>query len=208
MKAYIALLSAAAIGLTACGDKPAEQVVEDTATSAANAATDAANTAANAATDAANATAEAANDAVNTATVAADEALAAVDEKCATTVESTDGMKFTTDTLKVNKACPQFVVTLKHTGKLPASSMGHNIVIAKATDVADIAKDGAAAGAAADYIKAGDDRVIAHSDIVGGGEETKFTIDPTKLTDGNYEFFCSFPGHVSVMKGKVELVDF
>ncbi|OOR90814.1 azurin [Moraxella caviae] len=201
MKAQLALLSLAALGLTACGgDKPAETPAPaETAAPAEAPAQEAAET-----TEATEATETTETPAEEAKT---EETAAVVDEKCTAIVESDDKMKFNTSTLQVNKACPEFVVTLKHTGKMPRASMGHNIVITKADDVTAVAADGAAAGAAAGFIKAGDERVVAASELIGGGEETTFTIDPTKLTDGNYEFFCSFPGHVGVMKGKVTLVE-
>ncbi|MPM90173.1 Azurin-2 [bioreactor metagenome] len=66
--------------------------------------------------------------------------------------------------------------------------------------------DGMAAGAGADYVKAGDARVLAHSKVIGGGETSKFDIDVAKLKAGtDYAFFCSFPGHSALMKGSLKL---
>ena len=52
--------------------------------------------------------------------------------ECATTVEANDAMQFNTKTITVPKTCKTFKVTLKHTGKLPATAMGHNWVLAQA----------------------------------------------------------------------------
>ena len=126
---------------------------------------------------------------------------------CETVVESDDAMNFNTKELVIDKTnCKEFKVTLKHTGKMPKTAMGHNIVISKAEDTKAVLADGAAAGAAADYVKAGDARVIAHTKLIGGGEETSVTVDTSKLADGGkYEFYCSFPAHSAQMLGHVTL---
>ena len=79
-------------------------------------------------------------------------------------------MQFDKKELKVAKDCTSVEVTLKHTGKLPAASMGHNWTLVKTADVNGVANDGLSAGLPADYIKAGDKRVIAHTKVVGGGQ--------------------------------------
>ncbi len=128
--------------------------------------------------------------------------------ECSVVVESTDQMQFNTKEIVVSKACPAVDVELKHVGKMPKAAMGHNIVVAKTADVAGVIADGMAAGADKNYVKADDARVIAHSDLIGGGESTKFKIDTAKLEkEGAYEFFCSFPGHAAIMKGVVKVTD-
>lgn len=121
---------------------------------------------------------------------------------CAATVESNDAMQFTTKALTVSKSCKSFTVTLKHVGKLPANVMGHNLVLGKTADIAGIATDGMKAGAAANYVKAGDARVIAASKVIGGGQSTTVTIPVAKLKAGeSYTYVCTFPGHSSIMRG-------
>ena len=194
MKAYLALISAAVIGLSACSQeasKPAEPAAQT----------------APAASEAAPAPAESAPPADAPASEAASTAAAPAAGNCAVTVESNDNMQFNTKDIQVSKACKEFTITLKHTGTQPKSGMGHNIVISKAEDMDGILKDGAAAGADADYVKAGDARVVGHTKLIGGGEETSVTVDPAKLADGSYKFYCSFPGHGALMKGDVTLVN-
>ena len=194
MKAYLALISAAVIGLSACSQeasKPAEPAAQT----------------APAASEAAPAPAESAPPADAPASEAASTAAAPAAGNCATTVESNDNMQFNTKDIQVSKACKEFTITLKHTGTQPKSGMGHNIVISKAEDMDGILKDGAAAGADADYVKAGDARVVGHTKLIGGGEETSVTVDPAKLADGSYKFYCSFPGHGALMNGTVTLVN-
>ena len=83
--------------------------------------------------------------------------------------------------------------------------MGHNVVVAKTADMKGIDSDGIKAGLAADYLKVGDTRVLAHSKVVGGGESTSWKIPVAKLGAGPYSFFCSFPGHSALMKGTITL---
>lgn len=192
MKAYLALISAAVIGLAACSQEAAKPA-EAPAASAASEATPAETTAP---ADAAPAS-EAAP---------ADAAAAPAAGNCATTVEANDAMQFNTKEIQVSKACKEFTITLKHTGTQPKASMGHNIVIGKAEDMDGIFKDGVGA-ADTDYVKPDDARVVAHTKLIGGGEESSLTLDPAKLADGEYKFACTFPGHGALMNGKVTLVD-
>ena len=186
MKTYLALISAAVIGLAACSQeaaKPAEAPAASAASEAAPAET-------TAPADAAPAS-EAAP---------ADAAAGPAAGNCATTVEAN------TKEIQVSKACKEFTITLKHTGTQPKTSMGHNIVIGKAEDMDGIFKDGVGA-ADTDYVKPDDARVVAHTKLIGGGEESSLTLDPAKLADGEYKFACTFPGHGALMNGKVTLVD-
>lgn len=195
MKAYLALISVAALALSACGDnKPAETPPAASEAPAATASeAPASETPAAPASEAAPAASEA--------------AAAPAAGACETVVESDDAMNFNTKELVIDKTnCKEFKVTLKHTGKMPKTAMGHNIVISKAEDTKGVLADGAAAGADADYVKAGDARVIAHTKLIGGGEETSVTVDTSKLADGGkYEFYCSFPAHSAQMLGHVTL---
>jgi azurin len=84
--------------------------------------------------------------------------------------------------------------------------MGHNLVISKEADMQPIATDGLAAGIDKSYLKDGDARIIAHTKIIGAKETDSVTFDVSKLDAAEkYGFFCSFPGHISMMKGTVTL---
>lgn len=127
-------------------------------------------------------------------------------QECAVTVESNDAMQYDTDRIEIPKSCSEFTVTLKHVGQLPEAVMGHNIVVTTAEDMQAVNTDGIKAGLENDYVKPDDERVIAHSEIIGGGESTEMTIPVSELQEGgSYMFFCSFPGHATVMKGEVVL---
>lgn len=127
---------------------------------------------------------------------------AAAAAECSVVLEGNDAMKYNLTNIDVPKSCKDFTINLKHTGKMAKNVMGHNVVVAKTSDMAGIDADGIKAGLPADYIKAGDARVIAHSKVVGGGESTSVTFPVAKLGGGD-SFFCSFPGHSALMKGTI-----
>lgn len=119
--------------------------------------------------------------------------------ECAFNLEGNDAMQFNVKNIDVPKSCTEFTINLKHTGKMPAAAMGHNVVIAKTSDINGVAGDGAAVQP--DHVKAGDTRVIAHSGMVGGGEATSVKFEVSKIADGGFSFFCTFPGHSAMMQG-------
>ncbi|CAE6930595.1 azurin [Vibrio alginolyticus] len=125
--------------------------------------------------------------------------------ECEVSIDANDMMQFSTKTLSVPATCTEVKLTLHHTGKLPAQSMGHNVVIADTANIQAIGTDGMSAGIENNYIKPDDSRVYAHTDVIGGGESTSVTFSTEKMTaGGDYSFFCSFPGHWAVMQGKFE----
>ena len=141
--------------------------------------------------------------AVSLLTLASTQVFAA---ECKATIDSTDQMSFNTKAIEIDKSCKTFTVELTHSGSLPKNVMGHNLVISKEADMQPIATEGLAAGIDKSYLKEGDARVIAHTKIIGAGEKDSLTIDVSKLkADEKYGFFCSFPGHISMMKGTVVL---
>jgi len=123
---------------------------------------------------------------------------------CTVAIRGDDAMKFDIKEATVSASCPTITVELTHTGKMPAAAMGHNVVITAAKDMDAVARDGIKAGVAGNYINKADPRVIATTTLVGGGQKTKVTFPGKKLTvGGDYAFFCSFPGHSMLMKGKL-----
>jgi azurin len=126
----------------------------------------------------------------------------AADKVCKVDIAGTDQMQFDKKEIVIAPDCTDVELTLKHTGKLPAAAMGHNWVLVKTPDVAPVATDGIGAGLANDYLKKGDTRVLAHTKVVGGGQSTSVKFKTSLLTKGGaYTYFCSFPGHSSIMKG-------
>lgn len=125
-------------------------------------------------------------------------------ENCVIDLKGDDAMKFDQAEVAVSASCPSITINLTHSGKLPVTAMGHNVVISATSDVQAIGTAGMSAGAAANYVPAGDARVLAHTKIIGGGESTSSTFSGSALVaGGDYTFFCSFPGHWAIMKGKL-----
>lgn len=125
-------------------------------------------------------------------------------ENCVIDLKSDDAMKFDKASVTVSASCKSIEIKLVHTGKMPVAAMGHNVVITTTPDFMPVAQDGMKAGLPANYLKAGDTRVITNTRFVGGGESTSVKFGGAKLkAGGDYTFFCSFPGHWAIMKGKV-----
>ena len=121
---------------------------------------------------------------------------------CEATIDSTDRMRYDTDRIAVDASCESFTLTLTHSGEMAKNVMGHNWVLTLTDDFQAVGQDGVSAGLENDYIKPGDERVIAYTEVIGGGEQTSVTFDASELNpEADYTFFCSFPGHSSLMKG-------
>ncbi|WP_421871192.1 azurin [Marinoscillum sp.] len=115
------------------------------------------------------------------------------------TIEGNDQMQYNKSELKVTEG-QVVTLTLKHVGKMPKESMGHNWVLL--TTGTDVAVFGTSAVSAPDngYIPTDmEDKVIANTKVIGGGEEVTITFDAPKA--GYYKYICSFPGHWGVMQG-------
>lgn len=130
--------------------------------------------------------------------------LALAAKTCNLAIEGNDLMKYNVTELKVGADCTDVELTLKHVGKLPKQTMGHNWVLTQTTDYTAVANAGMAAGLDKDYLPVDDKRIIAHTKVIGGGESTSVKFPVSKLTKGgDYTFFCSFPGHYGLMRGKL-----
>ena len=126
----------------------------------------------------------------------------AADKVCKVDIAGTDQMQYDKKEIAVAADCTEVEVTLKHVGKLPAQAMGHNWVLTKTADLSAVASEGMGAGLANDYLKKADARVIAHTKVVGGGQSATVKFATSALKKGEaYSFFCSFPGHSTMMKG-------
>lgn len=142
------------------------------------------------------------------AIVAAAMSLPALAQDCSVTIDSNDAMQYDKKSIEISKSCEEFTVNLTHSGKLPKNTMGHNVVITKAADLQPVATEGMNAGLDNNYVKPNDERVVASTPVIGGGENTSVTFQVSKLSESEqYKFFCSFPGHWAVMQGDVKLVD-
>ena len=123
---------------------------------------------------------------------------------CTIKLKGDDRMQYDLKTVTVSAGCPSINIELTHAGKLPVNVMGHNVVISLTSDINAVTSAGMKAGAAAGYVAKGDTHVIAATPLVGGGASTKAKFPGNKLkAGGDYSFFCSFPGHSGIMKGKL-----
>jgi azurin len=111
----------------------------------------------------------------------------------------TDLMKFDKAEIRV-PAGKKIKLTLRHTGKMDINVMGHNFVLLKqGVDMAAFAGK-AATSKDNNYIpKDAEQDIIAHTDLIGGGQTTSIEFDAPAA--GTYNFLCSFPGHYMMMKG-------
>ncbi|GAA4268470.1 azurin [Hyunsoonleella aestuarii] len=114
-------------------------------------------------------------------------------------ITSNDLMKFNKSEIKV-KSGKKVKITLRHIGKLDINVMGHNLVILK--QGVSLTEFAAKAATERDnkYIPKDTQDVIAHTDLIGGGQVTSIEFDAPAA--GSYDFLCSFPGHSGLMKGK------
>ena len=127
-------------------------------------------------------------------------------QECSQTIEGNDLLQFNLAEIRVSASCEQVTITLQHVGALPVNVMGHNWVLTTTADYMPVAWGGAGAGQAAGppgYMPTDDARVIADTDLIGGGEESSVTFDLSGLEPGgDYTYFCTFPGHYVLMNGK------
>lgn len=116
-------------------------------------------------------------------------------------LEGNDQMQYSKNELTAT-AGKTITLTFKHTGTLDKAVMGHNFILLKpGTDINAFAQK-AIEAKATDYIpKSEVASIIAHTKLIGGGESDTITFE---IKDkGTYDFICSFPGHVAMMKGKL-----
>ncbi|WP_329274024.1 azurin [Streptomyces sp. NBC_00691] len=125
--------------------------------------------------------------------------------ECSVTVDSTDQMSYDTKEITIDRSCKEFTIRLTFSGELAKNVMGHNLVISRTADMQNIVTEGMSQGLDNDYLKKDNPAIIAHTAMIAAEEkETSVTFDPSKLeVGGDYSFFCTFPGHVAMMKGKV-----
>lgn len=126
----------------------------------------------------------------------------ALAQDCEVTIDSTDRMTYNKDEIVVSGECDEITLTLNHVGQLPEQAMGHNWVLSRTEDAQAVVNDGIAAGLDNEYLKPDDPRVLAATEIIGGGESTTITFSIAGLDPaGDYQFYCTFPGHYGLMKG-------
>ena len=130
----------------------------------------------------------------------------ALAEECEIVISGSDMMKYDTSEINIDKKCDKIIVTLKHSGNLPVNVMGHNILFLETKNLQMItSKVNMSHGIENGFIPELSE-VLLKSEMIGGGQETTFEIDPKVFKSGvEYMFICSFPGHYALMKGKLNI---
>lgn len=133
---------------------------------------------------------------------------AAADPACTEVFTGNNSMVYDKSDLTINKSkCKEFTVIVRNTGHMPRHSRGHNFVIAKDSDEKNILAEGVSFGAKYDFLKPDDQRIIAYTQLAGGGEEKSVTFPTDRFVSGQtYVYFCSFLGHRK-MRGKVNIIE-
>lgn len=127
---------------------------------------------------------------------------------CSVEIEASDRIEFSRNLIEVSRQCAEFTVHLRHSGSLEKTLMGHNWVLTRAADQQAVAHAGLVGGLGHSFVRPGDPRVIAATRVLGGGEADAVSFPLSRLEEGeDYLFFCSFPGHAALMKGRLRLVD-
>ncbi len=183
----LTMAMALGLGLSACGDEQASAPSNSSNTPAATSSV---------------AEAVPANTAASAPTASAPSSTA-VTGACSADLSGNDAMQFSSKEIAIPASCQQFTIRFKHAGSMPKASMGHNVVVAKTSDLNGVIKDGLKAGPAADYVKAGDERVLAKTKLLGGGESDSLTLDVAAIKAAPYSFVCTFPGHTGSMRGSI-----
>ncbi len=125
--------------------------------------------------------------------------------ECDVAIEATASMAYSEKEITIGKACKEVNLTIKNAGNMPKAAMGHNLVIAKKADMQAVIADGNTAGLSKNFVKENDARVIAYTNVLGGGESSTIKFKTDKLNNKDaFAFFCSFPGHSAVMNGVVK----
>lgn len=110
------------------------------------------------------------------------------------TIEGTNAMRFTVETITVEPG-EKVTVKLVNNTSLPPAAMSHNWVLLKQSADPQAFARAAMSAKANGYIpKDKTDSIIAHTAMVAGGESDTVTFTaPTE--PGKYMYICTFPGH-------------
>ena len=124
------------------------------------------------------------------------------------TIETDDAQFMMKFSLKTIEATPgeELRVVFINKSALPKAAMGHNLIfLKKGTDMDEFIPAAALHKETTGVPPEMEDKVIAHTKILGPGERAELTF---KAPDeaGDYDYICSFPGHyLSGMKGLLKV---
>ena len=126
---------------------------------------------------------------------------------CEIKIEGSDMMKYDVAEITLDTSCKQTKISLKHAGKLPINAIGHNVVIVEEKNLSKITQQiNFSLGVEKGYLPESEE-IIFISAMVGGGDTTELEMNMSKLDKTkSYVFFCSFPGHWALMRGKIKII--
>lgn len=126
---------------------------------------------------------------------------------CQARVSANDTLRFTPSVIEVPQACERFEVTFRHDGLLPKRASPRNWVLTRADHVRAVVRDAAIAGEQGQWLMAGDERVIAHSAVLGRDESERIEFSTQALDpEAEYVFLSTIPGVSPVLRGKLVVV--
>ena len=129
------------------------------------------------------------------------------EDNCSVSLDANDRMQYSTDQIQISRKCDKVTITLNHTGALPKTIMGHNIVITEQSAMQSVVSQSAKMGLNNNYIDSDTASIIAASAVAGGGESVTISINPLQFEkDKSYVFFCAVPGHFAGMQGTVKVI--
>lgn len=124
-------------------------------------------------------------------------------DPCKITIEGNDMMQYNLKEVAVPTTCTDIEVTLRHSGQMSAKVMGHDWVLARSSDMSGIVSAALAAGPKRGYFPENDARIIVATKVIGGGESATVKFSSSALREGEeYAFFCTSPGHSTLMRGR------
>lgn len=116
-------------------------------------------------------------------------------ESVTVTITGNDSMRFDPVEFSVKPLQPVTIV-FKNVGTMPKESMGHNVVVLQqGVNAMEFANAGAR-HVRNEYIDPErEGETIAYTPILGPGEEAEISFTAPAET-GDYDYICSFPGHM------------
>lgn len=115
-----------------------------------------------------------------------------------------DAPRFKVPEIVIPSQCSSFTVALDHIGRLPKSATGHNWVLVALPDLNAVTREGSKAGVASDFVKPGDTRVLAHTPIIGRGEQAEVSFSTAMLAPNvTYTYLSTVDGQSAVMRGVI-----
>lgn len=127
---------------------------------------------------------------------------------CQARISANDTLRFTPSVIEVPHTCERYVVIFRHDGLLPKRASPRNWVLTRADQVQAVVREAEIAGEKGQWLKADDDRIIAHSAVLGRDESQRIEFSTERLDpQAEYVFLSTIPGVSPVLRGKLVVID-